>query len=232
MPMIVTVASGDHEYPHSSKSECNHCGGEIANMRQVFHNDVDKPPVDSNNLENALAIIQPLTCGCGNGESSRSHSHSPHYAKDLPERLILTIYTCHRWKLISQGTCKMKYLMFFKFPETRGRTTIATAIDRLAIAAPNILVARMLANTTIPNLVPEIAIAAPIALIAVIHLGQTTITINTTALRTPLCLLNHRPCFWDHQAVVVVIKWTSIRWGQNTRHLTNVSVSPCTPPPL
>lgn len=86
MPLIVTVASGDREYTHSSKPECNHCGGEIADMHQVFHNDVDKPPVDSSNSENALAIIRPLTCGCGNGESSRSHGHSPHYAKDLSER--------------------------------------------------------------------------------------------------------------------------------------------------
>ena len=93
MPLIVTVDSGDREYTHSSKPECNHCGGEIADMHQVFHNDVDKPPVDSSNSENALAIIRPLTCGCGNGESSRSHGHSPHYAKDLSERLILAVYT-------------------------------------------------------------------------------------------------------------------------------------------
>ena len=70
-----------------------------------------------------------------------------------------------------------------------------TVIDHLAKAATNILVARTLVDMTIRNLVLEIGTTAPTALIAVVHLGETTTTIISTTLPTPLCLLNHHPCF-------------------------------------
>lgn len=91
--MIVTIASGDREYSHSSKSECNHCGGEVPETRHVYHVDFDKTSVDAI-PENLMPIVRPSpsTCGCGNGETIRSHRHSPHYNKDHAERFVYFIF--------------------------------------------------------------------------------------------------------------------------------------------
>ncbi|XP_046839832.1 forkhead box protein P4-like isoform X3 [Xenia sp. Carnegie-2017] len=83
LPLIVTIAPGDREYPRT-KTECNHCGGEVPNLREIMHkHNYDKPPNTSSTSESSNNTFRPSACACSHDDRTHANTHhSQHFSRE------------------------------------------------------------------------------------------------------------------------------------------------------